>query len=47
MTSPNTNRDCPACGSETRAERGYVPGFTGMPADCGDGWHDAEDDEES
>lgn len=38
--SPGT---CPACGSEIRAERGYVPGFTGMPVTCGDEWHDEED----
>lgn len=34
---------CPACGSEIRAERGYVPGSTGMPVTCGDDWHDEED----
>ena len=33
---------CVACGSEVRGERGYVPGFTGMPVTCGDEWHDEE-----
>jgi hypothetical protein len=34
---------CPSCGSEIRAERGYVPGATGTPVTCGDDWHDEED----
>ena len=33
---------CPSCGSEVRAECGYVPGFTGMPVTCPDEWHDEE-----
>lgn len=36
-------RSCPSCGSEVRAERGYVPGFTGMPVTCNDDWHEGED----
>ncbi len=35
---------CPDCGSQERAERGYVPGFTGMPVGCVSDWHDREDD---
>ena len=31
---------CPWCGSEVRAEHGYVPGATGMPVPCGNDWHD-------
>lgn len=38
-------RYCVSCGSEIRAERGYVPGFTGMPVDCHDEWHDDEDED--
>jgi len=34
---------CPACASEARSERGYVPGRTGMPVTCGNDWHDEED----
>ena len=34
---------CPSCASEARAERGYVPGFTGMPVTCGDEWHDEDE----
>jgi hypothetical protein len=33
-------RHCPACGSEVHAERGYVPGRTGMPVTCNDEWHE-------
>jgi hypothetical protein len=31
---------CGWCGSSTRAQRGYVPGFRGGPVDCSADWHD-------
>lgn len=33
--------ECPACASD-RSHRGYVPGHSGMPVECGSDWHDED-----
>jgi hypothetical protein len=35
---------CPSCASAVPADRGYVPGSTGLPVTCPDEWHEDEDE---
>lgn len=37
----NEGGSCPSCGSDSRAEAGYIPGRNG-PVSCDHDWHDAD-----